>query len=399
LNVLLAHPGTQYSYRLAAELQRRDALAGFYTGIAFLQNGLVDHATRVMPDKWRRRVANRRLTGVPSDRFHCRPMSELAAIWRSRRGGDGQAVWHQRAEAFQWSIPESALKAASAVIGFDTAGWVLAERCAEVSVPFVLDQSIGHPDAKIPAYAKVRQQFPRWNDGIDARRPEVRAAEQIEHERAARIVAASSFTRQSLVDNGVDPAKIRVNPYGVDCERFAVRPRSGPRPLRFLFVGLVNARKGVPLLIEAWRNLRAAGAELWLVGNASAATRALLPELAGLKVIGAVPHEEIGPLVQQCDVLVFPSYFEGFGLVLLEAMACGLPVITTTATAGPDIVTEGQEGWIIEPGNLAALEEKMTYCLEHPEVVRQMGMQARATAERFTWEAYGDRWMEFLGEL
>jgi alpha-maltose-1-phosphate synthase len=98
-------------------------------------------------------------------------------------------------------------------------------------------------------------------------------------------------------------------------------------------------------------------------------------------------------------VLVFPSYFEGFGLVLLEAMACGLPVITTTATAGPDIVSAGEDGWIIESGDLGALEEKMTYCLEYPEIVRQMGLQARATAERYSWSAYGDRWMTILAEL
>lgn len=397
--MLLAHPGTQHSYRLAAELQRRDALAGFYTGMAFPSNGVIDLATHLMSTKWRRRIANRRLHGVPGRRLHRRPISELAAMWRLRRGGNGQQVWHERAEGFQRSLSDGALTAASVVIGFDTASWLLAERCARLSVPFLLDQTTPHPDSKLPAYALVRQQFPEWNDGIDARRPEVRAAEQVEHERATRIVAASSFTRQSLIGHGVEPAKIRVNPYGVDCERFAVQPRSGSRPLRFVFVGLVNARKGVPLLVEAWRNLRAAGAELWLVGHASPATRALLPELPGLKVIGAVPHEEVGPLVQQCDVMVFPSYFEGFGLVLLEAMACGLPVITTTATAGPDIVTEGQNGWIIEPGNLAALEEKMTYCLEHPEVVRPMGLQARATTERFTWSAYGDRWMEILGEL
>jgi glycosyltransferase involved in cell wall biosynthesis len=103
--------------------------------------------------------------------------------------------------------------------------------------------------------------------------------------------------------------------------------------------------------------------------------------------------------MQQCDVFVLPSYFEGFGLVLLEAMASGLPIITTTATAGPDILTEGTDGWNIEPGDLASLVERMNYCLEHPAEVREMGRQARATAQRFTWSAYGERWMRILAEV
>ena len=125
----------------------------------------------------------------------------------------------------------------------------------------------------------------------------------------------------------------------------------------------------------------------------------LLPELPGMKHFDRVPHNEVPALMQQCTVFVFPSYFEGFGLVLLEAMACGLPVITTTATAGPDIVTEGEDGWVIEPGDLTSLVEKMTFCLEHPQIVREMGMHARRTAERFTWAAYGDRWMQILSEV
>jgi glycosyltransferase involved in cell wall biosynthesis len=399
MNVLLAHPGTQYSFRLAAELQQRRALSAFYTGIAFSPDGWIERARTFMPQRFRRRLANRCLAGVSPERVHCRPASELRALWRLRRGGDSQEVWHQRAEQFQRSIPDAALIRSSAVIGFDTASWVLAERCASRGIPFVLDQSIGHPDAKVPAYTLARQQFPQWADGVAPRRAEVRAAEQIEHDHARRIVAASSFTKRTLGEYGVEESKIRVNPYGVDTDRFARKPLIGSRPTRFIFVGLVNARKGVPLLVDAWRTLQAAGAELWLVGAASREVLAMLPELPGMRHFDRVPHEEVPALMQQCTVFVFPSYFEGFGLVLLEAMACGLPVITTTATAGPDIVTEGEDGWVIKPGDLTSLAEKMTFCLEHPQIVREMGVQARSTAERFTWTAYGDRWIEILAEI
>jgi len=100
--------------------------------------------------------------------------------------------------------------------------------------------------------------------------------------------------------------------------------------------------------------------------------------------------------MSESEVFVFPSYFEGFALVLLEAMASGLPVITTTATAGPDITTPGEDGWVIEPGKLDALIEAMRFCLENRDRVTEMGANARRTAERFSWDAYGDRWVTIL---
>jgi len=397
--VLVTHPGTQHSFRLAAELEHRDALMAFYTGAAFTAGGLVDSVWQGLPGRWRRILERRRIAGLSPRHLHCRVAGEIAALWRLRGGADAQQVMHRRNKCFQESIPDRALTTASAVIGFDTAAWILCGRCQEHSVPIILDQSIGHPDTKIATYKLVREQYPEWSDGIEARRCEVREAERQEHEKTSCIVAGSSFVKQTLVDQGVAPEKIRVNPYGVDCQRFRVSRHRHSGPLRFLFVGGINARKGVQLLIDAWRKLSTAGAELWLVGGASKNVLELLPDLPGLRYLGRVPNEEVAELMQQCDVFVFPSYFEGLALVILEAMACGLPVITTSASGGCDVITDGKDGWIIGPGDLTGLVDRMSYCLEHRQIVRDMGLAARATAERFTWSAYGDRWMQILAEV
>jgi len=101
----------------------------------------------------------------------------------------------------------------------------------------------------------------------------------------------------------------------------------------------------------------------------------------------------------QCDVFVFPSYFEGFGLVILEAMASGLPVLTTSATGGLDVITDGQDGWVIPPGDVNRLVELMDNCLSDQNKVQEMGRCARITAERFTWAEHGRRWIEILTSL
>jgi glycosyltransferase involved in cell wall biosynthesis len=89
-------------------------------------------------------------------------------------------------------------------------------------------------------------------------------------------------------------------------------------------------------------------------------------------------------------VFVFPSFFEGFGLVLLEAMACGLPAIASDATAGPDILTEGC-GRVVPAGNIDALVESLRWFSNHRDLLPKLGRASRAAAERCTWESYRRR--------
>jgi starch synthase len=399
LKVLLAHPGTQSSFRLAVELQHQATLGAFHTGIAFCAGGLTDKVLNVLPRYWRRRIANRRIEGLPNQQLHCHPIGELRTLLRSRGSSDTQAIIHRRNEKFQRAIPDRVLASVQAVIGFDTSAWILADRCARYKVPLVLVQTIGHPDAKLNVYEEVKRRYPGWEDGAERRLAEVRAAEETEYEGASLIIVGSSFTQQSLIHHGIPAAKIRINPYGVDCSQFLLGKGGEGRKFRFVFAGAISARKGIPLLLEAWKRLAAQDAELWLVGPASQNTLKYLPRLPGLRYLKAVPHSEMAAVLQQCDVFVFPSYFEGFAKVIPEAMACGLPVLTTTATAGPDLITEGQDGWVIEPGDVERLVEIMSACLANPRAVREMGRCARATAERLTWAEYGRRWMDVLASL
>ena len=399
MNVVVAHPGVQHSFQLALELQKRSALAAFYTGLAFSTDGFVERVWRMLPSQWQRSLVRRRITGIPPALLHCRPVGELVALWRTRRGAEIQKVMQCRNERFQRSIPEEALSSATAVIGFDTAAWILSNRCAARAIPFVLDQSTPHPDAKSSAYELVRQQYPEWNINAEVRRREVRDVEQKEHDSASMVVAGSSFVKHTLIERGVSAAKIRVNPYGVDCSRFHAASHHDSRPFRFVFVGAINGRKGVPLLIDAWRQLSGKGAELWLIGGGSENALKQIPDLPGLRCLGRVTRDDVAKAMQQCDVFVFPTYFEGLALVILEAMACGLPVITTFASGAEGVISEGDDGWLLERGDLAGLIEKMNYCLENRHLTREMGRRARTTAERFTWSAYGDRWIKILLEL
>jgi alpha-maltose-1-phosphate synthase len=396
--VLLAHPGTQYSHQLARQLARHDALYQFWTGFAVPTDSLTGHLfTDYLPAGLRRKVANRVLRGVPSRSLRTMPLVEWKALKRLREGEPQQHVFHQRNRAFQQKIPADSLRKATAIIGFDTSSWLLAERAEKAGKPFFLDQSISHPLANESIMQGVAKRYPAWQAEIETRLPEVLECEQREHKLAKKIVVASSFSKRTLVAQGVSEDKILINPYGVDLDLFhpPARPRER-RPLRFLFLGLISARKGIPLLLEAWAKMNLQDAELWLVGPVSERERALIPDLRGLKLLGKRAHQELPNLLRQCDVLVFPSYCEGFAMVILEALASGMPVITTEATAGPDLINDKEEGRLIPSGNLDALCTAMQDFAREPDKLESMGRAARLCAERFSWDAYGDRWQQIL---
>lgn len=399
--MLVVHPGTQHVFQLAAELHRLGLLAGLHTGFAVAPGGFLEAAYNRAPQRLQRRLANRRIANLPVALVHLQPVLELAALARLRSGGDHQAVLHWRNEKFQKRVPSRALQDADVIIGFDTSSWILARRCRALGKPLVIVQTIGHPDSKKVVRAELEGRFPKWTYNEAPRLAKVREAEQEEHEGATLIVVSSAFTRQTLVDNGVPPAKIRLVSHGVDSARFAPAPASSAekRPFRFVCVGLVDARKGVPLLLQAWRSLNQADAELSLVGPASETARELISGVPGLRYLGSVPQRELPGILGQCDVFVFPSYFEGFGLVILQAMACGLPVITTPATAGPDLLGDQAAGWIIPTGHAEALVRVMNQCIATPVAVKEAGVRARRIAEDFSWQAYGAKWLGVLNEV
>jgi glycosyltransferase involved in cell wall biosynthesis len=159
--------------------------------------------------------------------------------------------------------------------------------------------------------------------------------------------------------------------------------------LRALFVGSLGQRKGLSYLFRAVDSMSPA-VELTMIGaRPFSPCPALDRALAGVRWISSCSHQDVLTEMAAHDVLVFPSLFEGFGLVLLEAMAMGLPVITTAHTAGPDLITEGIEGFIVPIRSPGAIAEKLDLLRREPDLRATMGEQARQRAREFTWEQYG----------
>jgi len=162
-------------------------------------------------------------------------------------------------------------------------------------------------------------------------------------------------------------------------------------------VGQLSQRKGIKYLLEAFRNLRLPGAELVLVGNVAGSGKGLLHYRDMFQHVPNVPHSEVHQWFEQADIFVYPSLHEGSPLAIYEALACGLPVITTPNSGS--VVQDGIQGYVVPIRDVERLKEKILLLYENRELCQQMSRKARLRAEEFTWAAYRRRLAHVLLNL
>lgn len=205
------------------------------------------------------------------------------------------------------------------------------------------------------------------------------------------LAVTSEFTKQSLLENGIAEQRILFTPLGVDLDSFT--PAVAPRPddiFRVVYVGQLCVRKGLPYLLAAWQKLSLQHAELVLVGDVVAELRDELHGYLDRNPTIRLRQYTDNPVnaYQTSDVCVLPALEDGFGLVVLEAMACGIPVIVTEQTGAKDCVRPNVDGFIVPTANVEAIAEILRSCYRERDQLRTMGQQARQQAERFPWSRY-----------
>jgi glycosyltransferase involved in cell wall biosynthesis len=208
------------------------------------------------------------------------------------------------------------------------------------------------------------------------------------------IVTGSTFTTQSLTAAGVPAAKIMTVPLGGPEPIPAnALPAAAAGPVRFAHVGLVAVHKGSHLLLRAWRRVAGRGAELHVFGKSmlpESVIRGAKESRGGASVVfhGSIPSNELRNVYLQSTILVMPTLCDGFGQVISEALAHGLPVITTRNAGAADLIRHGESGLIVPPGDEDALAEALAWCLDHPHELVDMRRAALASARARTWPVF-----------
>jgi glycosyltransferase involved in cell wall biosynthesis len=202
-------------------------------------------------------------------------------------------------------------------------------------------------------------------------------------------IAPSNFVKKSLINEGIDKEKIFVVPFGVDVKKFKPVEKDHNETFKVAFSGNVNNRKGIPYLIQAWKELNLKDAELNIYGRVYPEVKKYFKdaEKYNIKIHGFVSN--IYGELPKNHIHVFPSLLEGSAKSIYEALACGLPVITTENSGS--VVEDEKEGFIIPTQDIEILKEKILFFYNNRDKIEEFGKNARKKAEQYTWENYGKR--------
>jgi glycosyltransferase involved in cell wall biosynthesis len=245
----------------------------------------------------------------------------------------------------------------------------------------------------------LREEYERF--GVKAQLPHEAIVEKElrEYEMADYICVPSEYVRRTFLDKGFSLQKVIKVPFGVDVREFQPSSKSDDT-FRVVYAGSMSVRKGVPYLLQAFSELSLPNAELWLIGTKLPEIEPFFQKFKGsFRHVPPVPQSGLSRFYAQSSVFALCSVEEGFGLVLAQAMACGLPVIATTHTGASDLIDHGKEGFVLPIRDVDALKRTLLHLHGHPAESIEMGRAAHERVQRFTWDDYGRRIVECYSEI
>jgi glycosyltransferase involved in cell wall biosynthesis len=293
-------------------------------------------------------------------------------------------------------------KGVTGVYAYEDGAFVSFTKAKQLGIKCIYDLPIGYWKSARLLMQKEFEINPDWSNTLTGFNDSIDKLNKKDKELALAdvIFVASSFTKKTLEEYTGKLPEVKVIPYGFpDVFNKKVYQPLVNRKLKILFIGGLSQRKGLSYLFEAVEGLKDK-VELTVVGHKAVSNcKALNIALEKHHWIPSLPHNQVLAFMREHDVFVFPSLFEGFGLVITEAMSQGLPVITTDRTAGPNLIEDGKDGWIVPAGSSIAIKEVIIKILETPEILQQFGLAAQNKAQTRPWSVYGQEMADAISSL
>lgn len=211
---------------------------------------------------------------------------------------------------------------------------------------------------------------------------------------AATVIALSEQMKKVMI--AIAPCKVSIVPNGIFLDQFRSQQERDDLKERdtktIIFVGRLREVKGVRYLIDAMKIIHAADPEVKLIIIGEGEERQLIERRIieyGLEhcitLTGAIPNEEVSTFLATSDIFLLPSLSEGFGIVIIEAMAAGLPIIASRVGGIPDLITDGKEGFLVEPKNPQQIAERVLYLINEEFLRKEISLKNRSIAEKYDW--------------
>jgi alpha-maltose-1-phosphate synthase len=395
IKIAVSHPhGNANSYHAALAFSESDWLHLFQTGV--LRSSIASTVIRHLPPDIARRARNREFHGIPDARKKSHVIFEAVsrAGGKVRPGGLTSRInWYDVLFCgHDFQVSRSRWKEIDAVFAYEDAARSTFTAAKRAGATAIYELPLGYYRGVAEEINRARQQRPELQPEPYAEPSWKQRRKDAELELADVVVVASKWSKESLrwSDESANKPIITI-PYGTPADEIVPRSQSPDGSFAVLFAGHIGLRKGVPHLIEAWEKLKLRDAQLYTAGSMNLPPAYLAAHAASFKNLGALPQGELLEVMKRVDLMVFPSLADGFGLVIGEAMACGIPVLTTTNTGGPELITDGVEGWCVSPHKVDPLIERLEWSYRNRQELYRMGQRARETAERWTWSDYRRR--------
>lgn len=401
MKVIVAHPGRQHSFRVAKALKQSGYLYKYATTVYNKDKSFLMKLVKLFLGKENyQRAQKRKCNGINDEdviqfcEFQGLLLLALQRIDFTRYFSNKYQNYISR--LFQKKIAFYAIKNnIDAIISYDTNSLVLFNilKSKAPQIKCIMDNA--HPNR----HYLYNSYHENWSCVGDFSRTLKACGYLTDAEYSEKFgkevlmadfhIVASTYSAKALEFEGITCDRIFRIPYGVDKNKFLKSNRIYNGKLNVLFIGEVNQRKGIKQILEAARIINSSDVRFDIIGIGKEYCADLYkPYDKFVNFMGRVPFEVLLDKLSSSHIFIFPTMGEGFGLVLLEAMAAGLPVITTRNCGGIDIVSEHKNGFLINVGDTEALIEKILWFKNNPVENEKMSKCAVITAKEYTWERY-----------
>lgn len=406
--LLLAHPtGNTFSRAAARGFHAQGLLQEFDSCFCWNPGSPL---ARLLPPSLAAQLCRRAFTDVPLSLQHSHPWRELL-----RLAGLGRRLpWlisHERGplsiEAVYRSFDRHVaarlptLEGLQAVYGYEDAALLSFQAAKALGLHRIYDLPIGYWRAAQQIFAEERDLKPEWACTLSGLRdsPVKLARKDQELQLADLVIVPSDFVRSTLLTYNTSPAPIVVAPFGSPPPLAEPPPPLSTGPLRVLYVGSLGQRKGLSYALDAVRSLGEL-VTLTLIGRPTDPDcRPLRAAMERHQWIETLPHPQILEQMRQHDVLVLPSLFEGFALVISEALSQALPVITTPNSGGTQTVRDGVEGFIVPIRDSVAIAQRLAELASDRDRLAGMRQACLRRADEISWSTYQETLLEAVAPL
>jgi len=298
------------------------------------------------------------------------------------------SAWYWTSKLFDLTVSKKDLSC-DVFHGFSGHSLISMQKAKNSGAKVVIDMGAPHPLVDDQIFIEEYKRF-----GIDYKPDYQLTRRQLEeYEKADYILVPGCFVYRSFLNSGVSEEKLIEIPYGVDLNKFRIKKIKKDDTFRIIYVAGLGVTRGVQYLLEAYHQLNLKNSELILIGRAEKCLEPTLKKYEKeVKHLGFIEHHKLVDYYTNSSIFVCPSLSEGGPLTIYEAMACGLPVISTENTGS--VARDGKEGFTVPIRDVEALKEKIRCFYENPSEMKRMSRNARKRIENYSWEKYAERIIE-----